>query len=264
VSAHVAATDPHPVYVTAAELPAVPAVADAGEVADCSTVAESDGTSPRYARADHVHKYVDTSGSGTNPAWYGALHAAYGNCDPHRMLDMMYNNPVNATPTNISTSVARIAYFRPPANITVNKIRGFGVGATTNVYRTAIYRASDLARLTAELPFTTVAQAWFAAGSGLNLALVAGTLYFIAVSVNATGTTAGCLCFTATTGRIGVLPASWPGNLDIDLATPIIEPRALAQFTVTSGALPATAGTIAAQAAWTGGMPALLLDANNA
>lgn len=195
--------------------------------------------------------------------WYGALYGAYGNGDPHRVLDMLYNNPVNATPTNIAVTVARIAYFRPPANITVNKIRWYGVGATTNVYRVAIYNADTLARLTAELPFTTGAAAWGSV-SGSALALTAGQLYFIACSVNATGTTAGIGCFSSTTGRIGVLPKSWPGNLEIDLATPIIEPRALAQFAVTGGALPTTAATIALQAAWTGGMPAFFLDANNA
>jgi hypothetical protein len=40
----------------------------------------------------------------------------------------------------------------------------------------------------------------------------------IAVSVDTVGTTAGMHCMSATTGRIGVLPQSWPGNLDIDLA----------------------------------------------
>jgi hypothetical protein len=45
-------------------LPTIPAPANAGEVADCSTVAEQDGSSPRYAKADHVHKYIDQVGGG--------------------------------------------------------------------------------------------------------------------------------------------------------------------------------------------------------
>lgn len=53
------------IYITAADIPAIPSVANTGETADCSTSAESDGTSPRYARADHVHKYTDTTGSGS-------------------------------------------------------------------------------------------------------------------------------------------------------------------------------------------------------
>jgi hypothetical protein len=82
--------------------------------------------------------------------------------------------------------------------------------------------------------------------------------------VNATGTTAGVQCIGATTGRIGVLGTAWPGNLDVDLATPIINPFCFSQFAVTAGALPATAGTLAARAAWAGGMPAFWLDNNNA
>jgi len=207
--------------------------------------------------------WAAAGGGGAAPPWKGALVATWGDGNPTDMLQMMYNNPVNATPTNIGITVARIAYFRLDTAITVQKIRAFGVGATTNIYRCAIYRNSDSARLTSELVFSTTAQAWVACGSSLALALAANELYFIAVAVNATGTTAGLLCRSATTGRIGVLPTSWPGNLDIDLATPIISPFALAQFAVTSGALPATAPARAAQAAWTGGMPAFFLDANN-
>jgi hypothetical protein len=172
---------------------------------------------------------------------------------------------VAATPTNITASIARIAYFRPPADLVLNKIRFFGVGVTSNIYRVAIYNGDTLARLTSELAFTTASGAWGSVGSALNLTLSANQLYFAAVSVNTTGTTAGCLCFSptvaATTGLIGVLPKSWPGNLDIDLG--YID-GAFAQFAVTTGALPNPAATIAAQAAWTGGFPLLLLDNNNA
>jgi len=169
---------------------------------------------------------------------------------------------VAATPTNISTSLARIAYFRPPANITVDTMRFFGVGATTNVYRAAIYNGDTLARLTAELPFSTTANTWGTIVGSLGLTLTAGQLYFIAVSVNATGTTAGMLCMAATqastTGTIGVLPKSWPGNLGIDTG---YMDGAFAQFAVTTGALPDPAGTILIQSAWTGGMPLIFLDA---
>lgn len=202
--------------------------------------------------------------SGSTPAWHGALYGAWGDCDPNNLLQVMQCNPINCTPTNIAITVARCACFRPPANITVQKIRAFGVGATTNVYRCAIYRASDRARLTAELPFSTTAQAWVAIGSALGLTLTAGELYFVAVSVNAVGTTAGLLCLGATTGRIGVMGTAWPGNLDVDLATPIVSPFCFTQFAVSTGALPTTAGTLAARAAWTGGMPAFFLDANGA
>jgi hypothetical protein len=202
----------------------------------------------------------------SNPNWYGVVYGAWGDCDPQDLMDhATTSGTVAPTPTNISTSVARIAYFVPPANITINRIRFFGVGATTNVYRVAIYNGDTLARLTAELAFTTAANTWGTAGSALNLSLTADQLYFIAVSVNATGTTAGILAFTptvaATTGQMTVLPKSFPGSLDIDSK---YITGAFAQFAVTTGALPTTAATIATQAAWTGGMPAFWLDSNDA
>jgi hypothetical protein len=221
------------------------------------------GGTSNFLRADGT--WAAAGGAGAAPAWHGAIYGAMGGCNPNDLLQMLLNNPVNATPTNITVSLARGAYFRPPANITVNKIRAFGVGATTNIYRCAIYATpAGGARLTSELVFSTTAQAWVAIGSGIGLTLTAGTLYAILVSVNATGTTAGCACLSSTTGRLGVLPASWPGNLDIDMASPIIDPVALFQCAVSTGALPTTLPTIAAQGAWTGGMPAFFLDANNA
>ncbi len=220
------------------------------------------GGTANFLRADGTWA-APPGGSGGTPAWHGAIYGALGDCDPGRVLQMMQHNPINATPTNIAITVARCALFRPPTAITVQKIRAFGVGATTNIYRCAIYRVSDRVRLTAELAFSTTSQAWVAIGSGLGVTLDAGVLYLIAVSVNATGTTAGCLCIGATTGRIGVLPTSWPGNLDVDLASPLVPPIGFCQFAVTAGALPNPAPALSARAAWTGGMPGFFLDANN-
>jgi len=200
-----------------------------------------------------------TPGGGASPAWYSKIYGALGNCNPNDVLRAMRHNPLHATPTGITITIARCAYFRPPANITVNTIRWFGVGATTAVYHIAIYNAATLARVTADLNPNTTAQAWNSVAAG-PVSLVAGTLYLIAVSVDTTGTTAGIHCLSATTGRIGVLPASWPGSLDIDAATPLIDPVAFVQFTVTAGVLPATLPTLVLQAAWTGGMPAIFLD----
>lgn len=197
---------------------------------------------------------------GSSPTWSGKIIGCMGDGNPNDMLQMIYNSPVHATPTNITVSIARCSFFRPAADITVNTIRFFGVGATTGVYHVAIYRHSDRARLTADLSPNTAAQAWGTAATGLNLTLTAGTLYFVAVSVDTAGTTAGMACLSSTTGRIGVLPVSWPGNLDIDLASPIINPVAFCQFAVSTGALPNPAATLALQAAWTGGMPAIFLD----
>jgi hypothetical protein len=223
----------------------------------------SGGGTANFLRADITWAAPVVSASNS---WDGLVIGAYNNGDPYRLLDMATNNgTVAATPTNITTSVARIAYFRPTANITVNKIRYYGVGTVASVYTVAIYNAATLARLTASLTLSTTANTWGSVGSALGVNLVAGTTYFIACSVNTTGTTAGLLCMgptqAATTGQIAVLPNSYPGNL---AANGSAMGAGLAQFAVTAGAMPDPAATIAAQAAWTGGMPAFWLDNNNA
>lgn len=195
------------------------------------------------------------------PDWHGRIIAAYGRGDPQQLLRMAQSGSVAATPTNIGTAVARCAYFRPPADIVVTNIRFFGVGAPgAGVYRVRIYNADTLVAVTAQLSLTPAAQTWGSVAAG-PVTLLKDQLYLIAVAVNATGTTAGLLCIggtiSDTSGRIGVLPKSWPGSLDIDSG--YID-GAYAQFTVTTGALPDPAATIAAQAAWTGGMPLLFLD----
>lgn len=199
--------------------------------------------------------------AGANP-WDGQVIAAYGDGRPGDLFQHLQRaGNVAATPTNIGTSVARCNAFRMSADITINRIRFYGVGATTNVFRVAIYRWSDLARLTAELPYTTVANTWGSAGSALNLTLSAGAVYFMATAVNATGTTAGPVCvggtIAATTGLIQSTPTALPGSLSINSG---YLGAYNFQFAVTTGALPATAATPAAGAAWTGGVPAYWLD----
>lgn len=199
------------------------------------------------------------------PDWSGRIIAAYGRGDPQQLLRMAQSGSVAATPTNIGTAVARCAYFRPNADIVVNKIRFFGVGAPgASLYRVRIYNADTLVAVTAQLTLTPAAQTWGSVAAG-PVTLLKDQLYIIAVAVNATGTVAGLLCIggtiTDTSGRIGVLPKTWPGSLDIDSG--YID-GAYAQFVVTTGALPDPAATIGAQAAWTGGMPLFFLDNNNA
>lgn len=207
---------------------------------------------------------VPSSGPATRP-WYGQLAGAQGDGDPGRLLSWVQNGSIiAATPTNISTSVARCCSFMLPFDMTVNSIRFYGVGATTNVYRIAIYRMSDRARLIAETAFTTASATWGSIGGGaLGLSLVKDTCYFIACSVNATGTTAGVACMgttvAASTGQVNTAPGSLPGSLGQG-ATNYMSGN-LFQFAVTTGALPDPAATLAAQAAWTGGMPAFWLDA---
>jgi hypothetical protein len=201
----------------------------------------------------------------------GKIAAAYGDGDVGLMLSMINGNfgtPVNPTPTNIGTSVARISYFKLPFDLTVNKIRYFGVGVTTNVYRVAIYKYSDLSRLIAETAFTTASNAWGAIGSGLNVTLTAGVDYFIACSVNATGTTAGVAAFStaglANTPQRVTLPSGSAWQSRYRFSGFAGGPGNLGQFAVTGGALPNPAATLAVQAAWAGGMPGFFLDNSNA
>ncbi len=205
---------------------------------------------------------ANSGGPPTRP-WYGVVNGAYGNGDPgDLMMNVQRAGNVAATPTNISTSVARCSAFMLPETLVCNRIRAFGVGVTTSIYRVALYRMSDLARLTAETAFSTAVDTWVSIGSALNVTLTKNVLYFIAVSVNATGTTAGLTCMggttAATTGRVNTTPGALPGSLAMPSAGALSSFQF--QFAVTTGALPNPAATLAAPAAWTGGMPAFWLD----
>lgn len=207
---------------------------------------------------------VPSGGVQTRP-WFGVLAGGFGDGDPgHLMYEVQRASTIAATPTNIGTSIARCSLFCLPFDLTVNRIRWYGVGATTNVFRVALYRLSDLARLTAEHAFTTAVDTWGNVDTGA-VALTKDTCYFIACSVNATGTTAGPVCMgttvAATTGRINTVPASLPGSMA--LGSGYLGSYQF-QFAVTTGALPNPAATLAAQAAWTGGMPAFWLDSVDA
>lgn len=232
----------------------------------CETIGQTAGSGQVFTSAAIVSARVTAAAMQRSvPSWHGRIIAGYGRGDPQQLLRMAQSGSVAPTPTNIGTAVARCAYFRPAETIVVNKIRFFGVGAPgAGVYRVRIYNADTLAAVTAQLSLTPAAGAWGSVAAG-PVTLLKDQLYIIAVAVNVTGTTAGLLAIggtiAATTGQIAVLPKSWPGNLDIDSG--YID-GAYAQFTVTTGALPDPAATIAAQGAWTGGMPLFLLDNNNA
>jgi len=245
---------------------------------DCTvTVVHTDGTNAMQLEQVNIGPggvlhYIEGSGfsyqsslavGGAN--YLGVVAGLLGNADPNRtFFEMQRAGNIAATPTNISVSVARCSLFRLPVGLTLNRIRYYGVGATTNVYRVAIYRYSDLARLTTELAFSTTANTWGSVDAG-GVALSANTLYFAAVAVNATGTTPGPSCIgtttAATTGQIQSTPAALPGSLSA--GSGYIDNYNF-QFAVTTGALPATAATLALAAAWTGGFPALFLDSNAA
>lgn len=207
--------------------------------------------------------FTQSSAVTPDQAWETRAIATFGANDSSpatALLHLQRGGNVAATPTNITTSVARCSLFRPRRTIVVDSVYMYGVGLTTNVFRCAIYRYSDHARLTSELAFSTAVNTWGVVTSGLNLTLSAGVLYYMACSVNATGTTAGPACIggtvAATTGQIATAPGSLPNNLAPGLG---FLDGYFFQFAVTTGALPATAPTPAAQAAWTGGMPAFFL-----
>lgn len=204
----------------------------------------------------------NSGGSGLDP-WAGQIVGCMNRGDPGLLMrQLQCGGNVAATPTNISTSVARCSLFSLPFDMTVNRIRCYGVGATTGIYQVAIYRYSGLARLTSQIAITTAASTWANPATSLGLALTAGVDYFIACSVNATGTTAGIGCaggtVAATTGQVATTPDGLPGSLAVSGGYFC---GYFFQFACTTGALPTTAPTLAAQAAWTGGMPAFFLDA---
>ena len=224
--------------------------------ADLVPIVDGVGGSPETKKAT-----VGSLASRIGGPWAGKVMGCMNDGDPGlQMLLCQTTGSAAATPTNIGTSTARCSLFIPRADLVVNNIRWYGIGATTSVYRVALYRYSDLARLTSELAITTAAGTWGAAAVAGGVTLSRGVSYFVAVAVNATGTTAGIMChgaaLAAGTGA-NVAPQSLPGNLDIDSG---FMNAFLFTGPVTSGALPSTFGTPAAWGALSGGMPAFWLD----
>ncbi len=220
----------------------------------------------QYLKRSGANVVGATVSAYTAPAWKGVVAAAWGDGNPELALAQMQTaGVVSPTPTNITVSVARCAYFKLDTALTVAKIRWYGVGSTTGLYHVAVYNAATLARVAILDDFNTAAATW---GSGaFSASLAAGTLYILAVSVDTTGTTAGVLALgptpAATTGQM-TRGTGWAGSLDFDAVSPIIAPFGFCQFAVTNGALPNPANALADVASWTGGMPAFFLDSNNA
>jgi len=192
----------------------------------------------------------------------GQLVSTMGRGDPNDlMVQVQRAGWVGPTPTNIGATVARCSSFCVQQAITVARLRWYGIGAVTSIYTIALYRLSDLARITNAFTITTAANAWGSQQVSPGVTLSANTTYFVAVSANTTGTTAGLAAWgnttTATTGQIQSTPSALPGSMAIGTYMCSY----LFQFAVTAGALPATAATLALASAWTGGMPAIWLDA---
>jgi hypothetical protein len=189
-----------------------------------------------------------TPAGGSNPSWYGKLYATRTNCDPIDQSQHQNMLAVNApTPTNITASIARCVQFTPPANITVASIRLFGTGATTSLYKFAIYAVgSGTAKLWDSGTVTSAANAWLNLTTGLPITLTAGTKYWWCVTVVNVGTTSGFRSEAAPLGTnfYGADAAPLGGST---LGLPVY-----AQFAVSTGVFPATLPTIAA-AAYSGG-----------
>lgn len=209
--------------------------------------------------------YVESASAVSTPAWQGVVAGAYASGDPGDLMARMQTVGANApTRTNVSTTVARCSAFILPKSMTVNKIRYYSLGAT-GTWHVAIYRLSDLARLTSDLTFTSATgNSWGSVGSSLALNLSAGVPYFIAVGVDAVGADYGPAAFgpnlSPNSGQVQVAPASLPGSLAL---TSGYLNAYLFQFAVTAGAMPNPANTLTFAASWVGGMPAFWLDSDN-
>jgi hypothetical protein len=191
--------------------------------------------------------------------WYGVLYSAQGDCNP--ISGSLLNHMLavgGPTPTAITVSLARCVQFTPPANITVNRIRCFGVGSTTNQYKFAIYPVgAGTNKLWDSGTVTTTANTWLNMSAGLPITVTADTQYWFCVTAVTTGTTAGFRSPAAPTGT-----AFWGADA-APLGTRGLGLPVLAQFAVNTGVFPATLPVIAAAAyagGTTGSVPFALLD----
>jgi hypothetical protein len=194
-----------------------------------------------------------------NPSWYGALYSTVGDCDPVEQAREEQMLAISGpTPTGVGTAIARCVQFTPPANITINRIRLFGVGSTTSLYKFAIYAVGiGNAKLWDSGTVTTAANTWLNLSAGLPITLTAGVRYWFCVTVVNTGTTAG---FRSPASPLGTV--YWAADA-VPLGSRSLNLPVYAQFTVASGVFPSTLPAIAAAAyaaGTTGSVPFAWLD----
>jgi hypothetical protein len=252
----VSATLKHATLIGIGEPGGMPGLLNSGGKIPVTQLGE--GTSPetKFLRGDQTWQTVS---GGSSPAWYGVLYSNQNDCNPIEMLrEWNMLSVAGPTPTGITVSLARCVMFTPPANITVNRIRLFGVGAATNLYKFAIYPVgTGQTKVWDSGTVTSAANTWLNIATGLPITLTAGTQYWFCVTAVATGAIAGFRSMAAPLGTnfwgADVAPI---GNRALSL-------HVHAQFAVSTGVFPATLPAVAAatySGGTTGTVPFALLD----
>lgn len=196
--------------------------------------------------------------------WGGGLHTAIGEGNPSEAVVMAYafgaGTLATLTPTALTITVARAWAYNCSYPIQVNRLRWWGIGATTT-HRFAVYRLVDKVQVIGPLSLTTVADSWNSV-SVPSVTLAANTPYICAISTTATGATAGL----RTSGTPLVFPplqtaAGAPGGIALNQGANRFW---YGQFAVTNGVLPATLPTLVRGTGWTAGIPLFFFDSNAA
>jgi GDSL-like Lipase/Acylhydrolase family len=194
--------------------------------------------------------------------WAGGVHAALDDGQPSSDKEWNFiNGPgtlATMTPTALSITVARCWSYNCQFPLVVNRLRWWGIGATTS-HRFAVYRASDGVQVIGPISLTTTADAWNSA-SIAAVTLAQNTAYICAISTTTTGTTAG-LRTSATPLLWPPLQASTPGGLALAVGDHRFW---FGQFTVSAGVLPGTLPTLVRGSGWTAGLPLFFFDSNSA
>lgn len=199
-------------------------------------------------------------GSDVPEPWEGKIAVAWGDGNPS-LLDVLmgFQNTVisvaNPTPTAITTTVGRLVMFRLKSELTVNRIRYFGINAVAGIYTAAIYNASTGARVWTQT--ITVAAGWNSIATGLPITLAANTPYWMGIGANAASAVVGFRSpASPITNSLGLV--ALPGNLNLFAAS------RFAQVTLVAGAwpdpLPALAAAAFASGGTTGTVPLFYLD----
>lgn len=236
--------------------------------ANAGTYLTGDGVHPNdnghdylAGRITNALKSLYSSISSIAP-WAGGLHAALDDGAPSGDKELNYLSGTGTlatmTPTALTVSVARCWSYNCQFPVVVNRLRWWGIGATTS-HRFAVYRTIDNVQVIGPISLTTTADAWNSA-SVAAVTLAPNTPYICAISTTTTGTTAG-LRTSATPLLWPPLQASTPGGLALAIGDHRFW---FGQFAVSSGVLPSTLPTLVRGSGWTAGLPLFFFDSNSA